>query len=394
MIYDIVIPIHPKDFSQIDMLLISINKYLVNKRNIYLISSQNIDKNNVIWFNEEMFPFNKDFIKNKFHFEERTGWYYQQLLKLYSIITIPDILDYVLILDSDCLFLNETIFFDKNKILLDFDTSHHHEPYFVHMGKLLPELNKQNNVSGITHHILLNRYIIKDLFTKVGIIHNKPFWYIFCELVDEKNKLYSGASEYEIYFNYCLKYHKEKIKLRELKKNLFHDNISDFFYYKELGYNFIAVHAYNRSKLNTFGNIDNQIKLIKNLIKINTDEIDKFKNNTYSKLENYKINDSDKKQKFELQINELKNITIDLNNYISKININFDKLKSNQLVKIEDKLIKLEKKLVMNQEYSRPKNENVWKSYIIKIINFPKKIKNSIFLVGLGISIYSFILFY
>ena len=37
---------------------------------------------------------------------------------------------------------------------------------------------------------------------------------IFLKLVTEKTA--SGASEYEIYFNYMLKYHPNKIKIRKL----------------------------------------------------------------------------------------------------------------------------------------------------------------------------------
>ena len=47
---------------------------------------------------------------------------------------------------------------------------------------------------------------------------NKPFYQIFLEKVNKKfHKNGSGASEYEIYFNYLLIYHKDEIIVRELR---------------------------------------------------------------------------------------------------------------------------------------------------------------------------------
>ena len=40
------------------------------------------------------------------------GWYFQQLLKLYAPLIIPDILENVLILDSDTVFFRKVKMFD------------------------------------------------------------------------------------------------------------------------------------------------------------------------------------------------------------------------------------------------------------------------------------------
>jgi hypothetical protein len=51
--------------------------------------------------------------------------------------------------------------------------------------------------------------------------HNKPFWQVFILCVTEHlnhpmQHLESGASEYELYFNYMIKYYPNKIIVRNL----------------------------------------------------------------------------------------------------------------------------------------------------------------------------------
>ena len=82
------------------------------------------------------------------------------------------------------------------------------------MEQLLPEL-KRVSKSGITHHMIFQREIMLDLFNKVEEYHGEEFWKVFLTLVDIEQK--SGASEYEIYFNFIQTYYPNKIKVRKLK---------------------------------------------------------------------------------------------------------------------------------------------------------------------------------
>ena len=57
---------------------------------------------------------------------------------------------------------------------------------------------------------------INSLFRLIEEYHNKPFWVAFLDCVAGNNG--SGASEYEIYFNYMLKYYPNNIKIRNLTR--------------------------------------------------------------------------------------------------------------------------------------------------------------------------------
>jgi hypothetical protein len=90
------------------------------------------------------------------------------------------------------------------------------------MNRLHPTFEKQIDKSGISHHMLFNKKYIQEIFGIVETRHNMPFWKAFLEMVDEHknydiNYTESGASEYELYFNYVYKYHNDSITIRTLK---------------------------------------------------------------------------------------------------------------------------------------------------------------------------------
>jgi len=240
-IFDIVIPIGPNDIGLIYMHLEYTKKNIIGYRNIYLLCyDPTIDIHGCITIDEKLFPFTIETVR-KFHGKlNRNGWYLQQLLKLYAGKIIPGILERYLVIDSDTLFLKPTVFIENNKCLYNFGKEHH-KPYFDHMLKLDKDLIKvDTNKSGICHHMMFETKYVNELIHKIEENHNDTFYNVFLKMVTEVNS--SGASEYEIYFNYILKYHSDKIKIRELKwmnvgrlfSTQYFDYISYHFYMREL----------------------------------------------------------------------------------------------------------------------------------------------------------------
>jgi hypothetical protein len=211
MKYDIIIPTTNKDLGTLELCIKQSKKFLNYNRIIVISDKKYTD--NAEWFDEQHYPFSKDDIKNIIGDHRRIGWYFQQLLKLYSFFVIPFLLDNVLILDSDTIVLKKIIFFEDNLPLYNISNAHH-KPYFIHMDKLLNNL-KRISKSGITHHMIFQRYIMLDLFNKVEEQHDEEFWKTFMNIVDIEQK--SGASEYEIYYNFIQTYYKDKMKIRKLK---------------------------------------------------------------------------------------------------------------------------------------------------------------------------------
>jgi hypothetical protein len=230
--FDIVIPLGPGEMSKIHKQIEYTKKNVFGYRNIYLVSyDPTINLDGCITIDEKSFCIRKDFIENYFAEyngkNNRNGWYLQQLLKFYSGECIPGILDDYLIIDADVFFLKPIKLIDNDGKYLFNVGDEHHLPYFRHMAKMNENLIKMNNTSGICHHMIFNKMYIRELFELVEKTHNKAFWEIFIEMIDEHknhdvNCSESGASEYEIYYNFMIKYKSDKIKIRELKW----DNVS------------------------------------------------------------------------------------------------------------------------------------------------------------------------
>jgi hypothetical protein len=226
MLFDIVIPVGPKEKKNIYKQIEYTKKNVIGYRNIYIITnnSNNLDISGCKIIDENIFPFKMTDIASYFYNykgkNNRNGWYLQQLLKLYASLVIDELLDNYLIIDADVFFLKPTQFLIDGKYV--FTTSgENHQPYFKHMKCLHPLFQKQINFSGISHHMIFNRQIIQEMINLVETNHKKTFWVIFIESVDEHrnhdiNGEESGASEYEIYFNYMLLNHKDKVIVRQL----------------------------------------------------------------------------------------------------------------------------------------------------------------------------------
>ena len=241
MSYDIVIPVGPNDYDIINKTIGYTKDNVLDYRNIYIVSSLTFNFPGCISIPESLFPFRLEEIAKKVDCLERAGWYLQQLIKLTATTYIKGILDNYLVLDSDVFVLKPIEFFKYGTPFFAYGDEYH-IPYFEHMVKLHPSLIKyEPDKSGICHHMLYNKGYLQELFLLVENYRQKPFIGCFLDEVTVKGPHTSGASEYEIYFNFMLKYHPENMLIRQLNwRNLItleHCSITD---------DFVAVHHYNR----------------------------------------------------------------------------------------------------------------------------------------------------
>lgn len=239
--FDIVIPFGPSDKHIINQQIEYTKKNIIGYRNIYIISyDPNIHIDGCQTIQESLFPFSLQTVSMIHGKSGRNGWYLQQLLKIYALIIIPDILERCLIIDSDTIFLKPTIFVNDNKCLYNFG-SEYHLPYFRHMSELDNNLVRMDiSKSGICHHMMLEKKYIMEIIHKIEEKHNDKFYNVFLKMVSESDKSHSGASEYEIYFNYMLKYHNDKIKIRKLNWN----NVKNIDLNSD--YDYVSCHYYLR----------------------------------------------------------------------------------------------------------------------------------------------------
>ena len=220
--FDIVIPVGPNDINVVSLQVQYTKRNIVGYRNIYLVSHDpDICIKGCITIDERTFPFSLSDVAKYHGKQKRNGWYLQQMLKFYCPLAISDILDRYLVIDTDTFFLKPTTFIENDQCLYNYDVSTDqfpaHGPYFDHMKKMDSRWRRvDNRKSGICHHMLFEKRYVNEIIDHIEKKHNDTFWNVFFKMVDEKDMLDSGASEYEIYFNYITRYHSDKIKLRLL----------------------------------------------------------------------------------------------------------------------------------------------------------------------------------
>jgi hypothetical protein len=242
--FDIVIPVGPSDYNRVMNQLTFTKKNIIGYRRIFILTNtakntEQIEGCKII--DESTFPFTLESIAEIHGKNTRNGWYLQQLLKLYAGIIVPNILPKYLVIDADTYFLKPTTFINNEQLLYN-PGSEYHIPYFEHMKQLHPTLvRKINSLSGISHHMIFDTQYVYELMKLVENSNDGPFWKIFLQKVDSKHYLYSGASEYEIYFNFMLEYHYEAINIRLLKW----ENVSSIPENTEL--NYVSCHWYMRA---------------------------------------------------------------------------------------------------------------------------------------------------
>ena len=243
LLFDVVICVGPNDNDIVEHVIHYTKKNIIGHRNIYLVCSDpSISIEGTITIDEKIFPFNKDYLINKFGNNSRNGWYLQQLLKLYSGNVIPGILKRYLIIDCDTHFLKPTKFItDEGKHIFTTGTEYH-IPYFLHMNRLHNSLKKVHPLSGISHHTFFHTDRVNELIKLVedNFQNQKQFWEIYLDMIDMNEFMGSGAAENELYFTYMYLYHQNDMIIRQLRW----ENLPKFD--NRNNNDFISIHWYMR----------------------------------------------------------------------------------------------------------------------------------------------------
>ena len=135
-------------------------------------------------------------------------------------------------MDSDTIILKPIKFVDNEISLFNISPGDGLACYYEHAFKMVPSLKRQHQWSGVCHHILINRDILKDLFKKVEDIHKKKFWDAYIDVtlepygclkertakdvIGKHNNGQGRLTSYELYFTFAMQYHSDKVKIRKL----------------------------------------------------------------------------------------------------------------------------------------------------------------------------------
>lgn len=256
--FDIVIICHPKDFIMLPNVIRAIQTCTINHQNTIVVSPfakhpgskaklAKLIPDNITLVDEEtltLFTFG-DIQKLMGEHTERTGWYYQQLLKLHADHFSKA--DNILILDADTLFAKHVTFWDPEDGAQLFNLVDKDEYYYRdHVQRLFEELgieqeksDQKKPKSAVCHHMMFDVPMLKQLRNKSKY---RPFWQAFMKHVDKDLLPGSGASEYEIYYQFVKSEGRAKIRplsfIEPNDRRIAYNNL------KWKHHDFVTVHAW------------------------------------------------------------------------------------------------------------------------------------------------------
>jgi hypothetical protein len=222
---DVVIPTCLKDIDTLNLVIKGVKKNISMLGTIYIVCHPNLKHKLTegIFVDETHYPFSiqdvaEEIFGNRDHpgnHERAQGWWYQQLLKLYSYKVIKNISSNILIVDSETVFYNKYIPI-KDNIAYYAVSNEINNQYRNHMKLLLPDISiYKNTISGICHQMLFQKHVLQNLFDRVEYYHKTsihvPFWRLMLKVAKQNSRL--EYSEYDLYFNFMLTFHRPMVRL-------------------------------------------------------------------------------------------------------------------------------------------------------------------------------------
>lgn len=215
--YDIVLVSHEKDFNNIKFIVEYSNRNL-NFDSIHLILSERKEYNDIellrtitnkpIYVHKE-----SDVLKiDKSRISYRPNWMYQMMLKIFQNVTKND---NFLIIECDCLILKNIEFFDGPKTNFFLCRDQNHDPYFKFNS--LFGFGREHNHSFISEFMMYDKKIVKDFLERANCKSVEDFLEILYNNVNSE----CYPADYELYGNFCVKYHKDMFNLKHLNYNFY-----------------------------------------------------------------------------------------------------------------------------------------------------------------------------
>jgi hypothetical protein len=213
--YDLVLVAHEKDFNNIKFIVQYAQKNL-KFDSIHLILSERAPfedyellktlTDKPIYVHPETSILKVDKTRIRF----RPNWIYQMLLKLFQNVTAND--NY-LILEADCLILKNLEFFEDDKTTFYLGMDQNHQPYF-NFNRLFG-FGREYNHSFISDFMMYDKKLVKDLLTKTGCNSVDDFLELIYRTVTDQ----CYPADYELYGNFCYKYHTDKVTFKHVNYN-------------------------------------------------------------------------------------------------------------------------------------------------------------------------------
>jgi hypothetical protein len=208
---DVIVPVSGKDSRCLEQALKAVRRYLRHHiTGIYIVYDERpsgafLDARDVIMLDErDVAPVQKTEITYRPRGVDRSGWLFQQLIKLSSDHICQS--ENILALDSDTVLMRPQRLIKEGRTVLNI-SDERYKPYYCMIERLLPG-TEIFPYSFVSHHMLFTRTHLKEL--KEYLEKNGRSWFreILANLDAQEM---SGFSEYELYGNFMTARHSERV---------------------------------------------------------------------------------------------------------------------------------------------------------------------------------------
>jgi len=247
---DFVVPCHPKDIDTAKLVVPCIREH-TNSRDIYIVSNDDPCIDDAIHVPESAYSefFTLKQIKDRWESEHpplawRSGWIYQQLLKLFASKAIPNISETHVVVDADTMFVRDIVF-DPDKFQYH-KARDIHPPYVKSYRNLMKDQSK-GFASFICHHMAFKSSIVDNLISYIESIHSQPFIDSVLGCINYREAS-TACLEYDLYGNYTLEHfggiaEQRQMNWVDIPYIPTTDQLNEF----ATDYDFVSAHAYLRT---------------------------------------------------------------------------------------------------------------------------------------------------
>lgn len=213
---DVVIPSVAADRRMAGLAARAARKFAGDVRHVYVVGAEDPGIAGTRFIDEKTFPFDPAEIRQHVGPPETAEIYLRQLIRLYFPLVNSGCLEHVLAVDSRTIFLNACRFLEGGRSVFNFGDDYH-APDFAHMARLHPRLHRMFAYSGDTGCMLFRRSWLDELHKEIEAQHaGAPFWKAYLHAIEPRDAD-RGASDSELYFNFCLLFHAGELTLRRLR---------------------------------------------------------------------------------------------------------------------------------------------------------------------------------
>lgn len=220
---DVLIPTATKDLPLLKDVIISLKNINHPLNKVYIVSPKTEElknfcqENGLVFVDElDVLPYSKSQIKYRVKEQDRSGWIYQQLLKLSGDNIVEQ--DNYFVIDADTIIVSKINLIENGKFIF-FQNKEWNEPYFRTFKKIFG-YNTINRLSFTSHMMIFNKKMLQEMKEEIERKHHKKWDSVYLSMTDTNEM--SCISDYDNYANWVLVNYPELV----LQKPLYNKGLS------------------------------------------------------------------------------------------------------------------------------------------------------------------------